>query len=299
MVVHRASSRPTGSAAQFDRTCSGERWLTLSSHTGSYDVAPADRLAFSLARAALATSEHTALEHVLRVHADLEAQTRDASGETARLLSRRSEFVKRGIADDGSARAGHRVIAYVLPALNGLRRAYRESTIPTWPASALEPSLAPIDDLATSQLRITFAASEWDHADDDGTESGRAAIVTLEAYENGSQLVISPATNALASLELQQTYWSSLLLSSPTVSSADNEQRWKLLRESKVGELAQVDAARRKDAERIGRQAIGLWHAELTAVEEDRADLSATELLISSLVSRCPRTHAPYVSGGC
>ena len=191
------------------------------------------------------------------------------------------------------------MIAYVLPALNGLRRAYRESTIPTWPASALEPSLAPIDDLATSQLRITFAASEWDHADDDGTESGRAAIVTLEAYENGSQLAISPATNALASLELQQTYWSSLLLSSPTVSSADNEQRWKLLRESKVGELAQVDAARRKDAERIGRQAIGLWHAELTAVEEDRADLSATELLISSLVSRCPRTHAPYVSGGC
>lgn len=53
-------------------------------------MAPADRLAFSLARAALATpptsaaeSEHTALEHVLRVHADLEAQTRDASGEAA------------------------------------------------------------------------------------------------------------------------------------------------------------------------------------------------------------------------
>ncbi|KAG0655552.1 phosphatidylinositol-4- kinase [Rhodotorula mucilaginosa] len=231
---------------------------------GSYDVAPADRLAFSLARAALATpptsaaeSEHTALEHVLRVHADLEAQTRDASG--------------------------HRVIAYVLPALNGLRRAYRESTIPTWPAAAPEPSLAPIDDVATSQLRITFAASEWDN-DEDGTESGRAAIVTLEAYENGSQLVISPATNALASLELQQTYWSSLLLSSPTVSS-DNEQRWKLLREKEVGGLAEVDAARREDAARVGRQAIGLWLAELTAVEEDRPDLSATELLISSLLS--------------
>ncbi len=176
------------------------------------------------------------------------------------------------------------MIAYVLPALNGLRRAYRESTIPTWPPSAPKPSLAPIDDVATSQLRVTFAASEWDN--EDGTESGRAAIVTLEAYENGSQLVISPATNALASLELQQTYWSSLLLT-PTVSS-DNEQRWKLLREKKIGELAEVGAARREDAEKIGRQAIGLWHAELTAVEEDRADLSATELLISSLVSLCP-----------
>ena len=188
------------------------------------------------------------------------------------------------------------MIAYVLPALNGLRRAYRESTIPTWPSAAPEPSLAPIDDVATSQLRITFAASEWDN-DEDGTESGRAAIVTLEAYENGSQLVISPATNALASLELQQTYWSSLLLSSPTVSS-DNEQRWKLLREKEVGGLAEVDAARREDAARVGRQAIGLWLAELTAVEEDRPDLSATELLISSLVSLCPCIRAPGVSRG-
>ncbi|GAA5868294.1 hypothetical protein JCM3774_000996 [Rhodotorula dairenensis] len=226
---------------------------------GSYDVAPADRLAFALTRAALETAttetsavtEETAIGRVLNVHAELEVQTREASG--------------------------HRVIAYVLPALNGLRRAYRESSILSWPQTAPAPTLAPVDDVATSQLRVTFASSEWD----DGTEAGRAAILTLEVYENSSQPVISPATTNLASLELQQAYWSSLLLR-PTLSH-DNGQRWKLLRERTVGELTPAGEDKRKDAERIGRQAIGYWHAELTAVDEDRADLSATDVLLASL----------------
>ncbi|GAA5978734.1 hypothetical protein JCM10908_004462 [Rhodotorula pacifica] len=230
---------------------------------GSYDVAPADRLAFSLVKAALTATatiaaEQSAVERVLRVHTELETQAQEASG--------------------------HRVIAYVLPALNGLRRAYRESSITSWPTSAPDPALAPIDDVATSQLRVTFASSEWD----DGTESGRAAILTLEMYENNinsassdAQLAISPATKALASLELQQTYWSSLLLL-PTTASG-NEQRWALLRAKSVGELAQLDEKRQEDARRVGKQAIAHWHAELNAVEEDRADLSATEVLIASL----------------
>lgn len=172
------------------------------------------------------------------------------------------------------------MIAYVLPALNGLRRAYRESSILAWPQTAPAPALTPIDDVATSQLRVTFASSDWD----DGTDSGRAAILTLEVYENSSQPAISPATKALASLELQQAYWSSLLVR-PTVSH-DNDRRWKLLCERTVGELAPLDEDRREDAQRIGRQAVGYWHAELTAVDEDRADLSATDVLIASLV-RC------------
>lgn len=191
------------------------------------------------------------------------------------------------------------MIAYILPALNGLRRAYRQATLPKWshsqsPTAAGKgawPTLPPLDDVATSQLRVTFAASEWD----DGSESGRAAVLTLETYEAkglgggaGNGMGISPSTKALANLELQQAYWSSRLLPS---SEADAERRWSsLLSPGEAATRARpVEAAEeRADASRVGEEAIAYWHAELAAVEEDRADLSATEVLAASLVRSRP-----------
>lgn len=191
------------------------------------------------------------------------------------------------------------MIAYILPALNGLRRAYRQATLPKWshsqsPTAAGKgawPTLPPLDDVATSQLRVTFAASEWD----DGSESGRAAVLTLETYEAnglglgaGDGMGISPSTKALANLELQQAYWSSRLL---PASEADAERRWSSLlspREEATRAKPVEAAEERADVSRVGEEATAYWHAELAAVEEDRADLSATEVLAASLVRSRP-----------
>lgn len=183
----------------------------------------------------------------------------------------------------------------------------------TWPSSVVnEPSLPPLDDVATSQLSVTFAAAEWD----DGSEAARITMAILEIYEGATPFstggsnspasgsataaaaaaapttsfaepAISPATKALTNLELQQAYWSSVLIPTPGLS---NGQRWARLQESEAvtqqADGAELEAtAAAAAARKVGEQAIAYWQAELVAVEEDRADQSATEVLIGSLVS--------------
>lgn len=235
----------------------------------------------------------------MRVHFELERQAGEASGKAARLRSACGDGIQ--LLTFGACRAGHHVISFVLPALNGLRRAYAQASLPTtWPSNANGPSLPPLDDMATSQLSVTFAAAEWD----DGTDAARITLATLEIYEGAPLLIsgssspasrfgtatattsfagpaISPATKALANLELQQAYWSSVLIPTPGLG---NDQRWARLQERNVVLQTAGDANLAAAAKEVGEQAVAYWQAELVAVEEDRADQSATEVLIGSLV---------------
>ncbi|GEM09474.1 phosphatidylinositol 4-kinase [Rhodotorula toruloides] len=224
----------------------------------SYDWAPADRLAFALTDAAFhcADSNVHAREAVIKsiqyVQAELESQARHAPGP--------------------------RTISYVLPALNGLRRAMTRGLF-TWTASDPQPSILSFDDPSVAHLRSIFANSSDLEL---SSEEGRIALATLEKYQF-AQPGLSPTLPLLASLEIQQAYWSSFL--SPAKSS---DARWKGMLVASGTQTDKLAMPQQIAAEGVAQKALEVWQRVVRAIEtedefDDEVDLQPTPLLVASL----------------
>ncbi|BGO97504.1 Phosphatidylinositol 4-kinase STT4 [Rhodotorula toruloides] len=224
----------------------------------SYDWAPADRLSFALTDAAFRCADlngqarEAVIKSVQFVQAELERQARDAPGP--------------------------RTISYVLPALNGLRRAIPQGHL-RWTAADPQPSILSFDDPAVTHLRSIFAnSSDLDLS----SEEGRIALATLEKYQF-IQPGLSPTLPLLASLEIQQAYWSSFLSAAKT-----SDARWK---EMLVGSGKQTDKSAMPQqiaAEGVAQKALEIWQRVVRAIEnedemDDEVDLQPTPLLVASL----------------
>ncbi|BGP37895.1 Phosphatidylinositol 4-kinase stt4 [Rhodotorula kratochvilovae] len=231
----------------------------------SSDLAPADALAFALTDAALRTAnrERSAREPVLqsiaKVQNELGKQTREGSG--------------------------HRIISYILPALNGLRRAFASAPFVFLPSDQV-PSSQALAHPAPAYLRSIFASflsSELDSPASAPSEIDRVALATLEQYE--STLGLSPTIPLLAALEAQQAYWSSLLAPSPPQSTPS--ERWRALLRAKGKQPEQLGMPSQIAAEGGQHRALDAWRAVLKAIEEDEGedgvDLQASDVLVASL----------------
>ena len=168
--------------------------------------------------------------------------------------------------------AGHRIIGYLLPALNGARRALNESLF-TWTVSDTPPVTA---SSSSDHLRTVQGALEqsWDL----NTEGGRLASATLQQYETtGSP--ISAGLLVLCDLDAQRAYWTSVLTHAEAGSPG-----WKSL-------LATDAAAVRggSSAHQATGQALSVWSQTIASLQqhdsEGEVDSRAFELLVSSLVS--------------
>ncbi|GAA5914470.1 hypothetical protein JCM8208_004460 [Rhodotorula glutinis] len=248
----------------------------------SHDLAPADQLAFALTDAALraVNAEKSVrtkvLDTVAHVHAELERQTRDGPG--------------------------HRIIAYVLPALNGVRRAFASApfvfTAADHPPSSSSALAHPSPATLRSTFR-TFSSTDLDSPSSAASpllEEARVALATLEQYQSaqaGGPGRLAPTTPLLVALEAHQAYWSSLVAPSPVLSTP--HERWvALLGVSTAGAKGkepdeQLGMASQIAAEGVQQRALGAWREVLRAVEDDEdegddgVELQASEVLIASL----------------
>ncbi|GAA6057472.1 hypothetical protein JCM3770_000778 [Rhodotorula araucariae] len=243
------------------------RWSlepALGLHASS-EVAPADALAFALTDAALRTAarDKSAREPVLKsvatVQEELEKQTREGSG--------------------------HRIISYLLPALNGLRRAFATAPFVFTPADPV-PSAQVLARPAPAYLRSVFASylsSDLDSPSSTPSETDRVALATLEQYESTPGL--SPTTPLLSVTEAQQAYWSSLLAPSPPESTPG--ERWRALLAAKGKQPEQLGMPSQIAAEGVQQRALEAWRTLLKEIEEDDGedgvDLQASDVLVASL----------------
>ncbi|GAA5845618.1 hypothetical protein JCM9279_006050 [Rhodotorula babjevae] len=277
-------------AANYDRTHLDQvvalldavpRW-SLESALGiqtSHDLAPADQLAFALADAALraanadSSARDKVLDTVTHVQAELEKQTRDGPG--------------------------HRIIAYVLPALNGIRRAFASAPF-IFTAADHPPSSTALAHPSPAALRSVFRTFSTTDLDSPASalplDNARAALATLEQYQSaqggGSSGGggLAPTTPLLVALEAHQAYWSSLLAPSPPRSTP--HERWAALLAPGGGkgkEPEQLGMPSQIAAEGVQQRALAAWREVLRAVEDDDdegddgVDLQASEVLVASL----------------
>lgn len=173
--------------------------------------------------------------------------------------------------------SGHRIIGFLLPALNGARRALNESSF-AWSASD-----APLVTSSPSpdHLRTVNGAVEqpWDVS----TEGGRLALATLQHYETAGK-PISSGLLVLCDLDAQRAYWTSVLSHAEAASPA-----WKTVLAS--------DAATIRggaNADRATEKALSVWAQTTTSLQQlesdGAADAYSFEILTSSLVRSQPST---------
>ncbi|GAA5911077.1 hypothetical protein JCM6882_006870 [Rhodosporidiobolus microsporus] len=202
---------------------------------------PSSRLAHALASAALSlastvsASRSDALKALTATHASLISQLTTASPS--------------------------RIIAFLLPALEGLTRAFSESTLvftaedaaPTFPASFPEN--------VTAAFLLPWTPE---------TEDGRAVLATLDLYRSSPSTSatsveqaagISPATPLLSHLAVQEAYWSSVLAGSTAASSAE---RWSAL----VSGPSKADVKALATAEGVTQKALEAWEEMVEKVEQ-------------------------------
>lgn len=223
------------------------------------------------------------LKTVDNVQVELEKQTRDGSGTPAVTSPPVSALT------GAVSPLGHRTIAYVLPALNGLRRAFVSAPFVFSPSDAA-PSSAALAHPSPASLRTvfsTFSTTDLDSPSSAPSEHMGVALATLEQYESGPGL--APTTPLLVALEAQQAYWSSLLVPTPPQSTPD--QRWRILLAvgaDKGKQPEQLGMPSQIAAEGVQHQALEAWKEVLKAVEDDEGDdlvdLQASQVLVASLV---------------
>ena len=199
--------------------------------------------------------------------------------------------------------AGHRIIAYVLPALNGVRRAFASAPF-VFTAADPPPTSTALAHPSPAALRSVFSTFSTTDLDSPSSasplDSARAALATLEQYQaapaGGPGL--APTTPLLVALEAHQAYWSSLLAPSPAHSTP--YERWTALLRAAPGkgkEPEQLGMPSQIAAEGVQQRALAAWREVLRAVEndddegDDGVDLHASEVLIASLVRRFPPPH--------
>ncbi|GAA6000790.1 1-phosphatidylinositol 4-kinase STT4 [Rhodotorula paludigena] len=249
---------------------------------GAQDCAPADRLAYALTTAALhlavtaPSSRNEALEALEDVQQALEQQTRQASP--------------------------HRVIGYVLPALNGLQRAFVSPTPFTFTISDTPPRADSLSNPALAELRGVFASAlSSEQQSQDEQDLQNQVVATLELYEASAQGSLAPTTPLVAAMAVQQSYWTSLLLDLETSSTSTSsaEEQWRALLatrskgKGKALDPAPLPIASQIAAEGVAARALEAWHAVLAAVESEAAateeddappvDLGAPAALVAAL----------------
>lgn len=178
---------------------------------------------------------------------------------------------------------GHRIIGYLLPALNGARRAINESPF-TW--NSLDATLSSATPTPTQLITVSEAISqEWDTS----TEGGRSALATLRQYDASSN-GLSAGLVTLCDLEAQRAYWASAL----THASASSDG-WKTLLASDATKLQGGDAAHGATS-----RALDVWSQTLLSLQkmdsERSADPYSLDILLASLASLLPSAAWPLSS---
>ncbi|GAA5822607.1 hypothetical protein JCM11251_004314 [Rhodosporidiobolus azoricus] len=202
---------------------------------------PSSRLTCALASAALAlassvaSSRSYALKVLFSTHSTLIDQLKTASPS--------------------------RIIAYLLPALEGLTRALSETTL-SFTADDAAPSFSTsIPDTVTAAFLLPWSPE---------TEDGRAVLATLDLYRSSPSTSatsveqaagISPSTPLLSHIVLQEAYWSSRLSCSSSLSIAD---RWSAL----VKGTVKPDIKASAEAQAVAQETLKLWEAMVEKVEQ-------------------------------
>ncbi|KDE03986.1 hypothetical protein MVLG_05555 [Microbotryum lychnidis-dioicae p1A1 Lamole] len=215
------------------------------------DYAPGDRLAYSLVSAALIVAGAS-------------------PNERTAALGVLSQFHKALLAAIETSE-GHRIIGYLLPALNGARRAVGNSPFPWTVHDELPLTPEPSRDLVESV--VAAIAYEWDPS----TEGGRVALATLKQYDS-SMRGLSPGLIALVQIEFELAYWTSAIV--PAVKSGGG---WRALLE---GDPASITAGGQA-AYASATRAHGTFENTYTMLErmdgEYPPDPYAFDVLLSSL----------------
>lgn len=177
---------------------------------------------------------------------------------------------------------GHRIISYLLPSLNGARRAikssplvYQHTDIP--PSATTVPTQPTLDSITSA---LTF---EWDLT----TEGGRTSLATLQQYET-IEKGLSPGLIILCDLENQTQAWCSALTTTTDEGTPPTLKRgWEALLDRKANELG--NGAEEKAKTSLWK-ALEVWSSTLSTLEkvdvETGADPYSFDILLANLVSR-------------
>ncbi|KAL8284182.1 hypothetical protein RQP46_004931 [Phenoliferia psychrophenolica] len=216
----------------------------------SLEWALPDQLAFALTSAALAL-------------------TTGGAGDRGATLGALAIFQQTTVQSLESAQ-GHRIIAHLLPVLNGCRRAIR-STPFQWTFSDAPPSKTLLSESGASKVG-SAVASEWDAQ----SEEGRAALATLQLYQS-SLKGLSPALVSLSLLELREEYLVSALV------PEGKGKGWARLASSDVKPLVGSGA----QATSTEAQALAVFGATLQLLGEEEQDTAPADQYVFDLLRTC------------
>ncbi|ORY78396.1 hypothetical protein BCR35DRAFT_304996 [Leucosporidium creatinivorum] len=216
----------------------------------SQDWAPPDRLSHALISSVLVLTEAGA-------------------GDRSSSLTAVAGYQK-ALVEEIERSEGHRIIGYLLPALNGARRAINESSF-TWNVSD-----ATLSGATPAEAQLTAVAEAISRDWDLSTEGGRLALATLRQYETSSKS-LSAGLVVLCDLEAQRAYWASSLTHADACSDG-----WKTPLASEVAKLQGGEAAQAATS-----RALEAWSQTLLALQkldsEGAADPYSLDILLASL----------------